>query len=580
MSIRRSLRDRSLWAGVVPFLILLGALAYVPFASQQATVEAALGRELSRHRLLVDQVARRLQAHGLHMDACVGRLADLLASVGPEADRMQEELRVTWDVMAAQADGDGLAVIDASGSILAETGALADADPRVRAGFLDVIRSATRDRGARFVVWEGADRGVRLTHWHEASAVAGDPAGIVLATVRLDVLVRGLFGGGPFESGVSFTVTGADGSVLLHSGLAPSGPVEGARMAAAACDSCHASFPVRDRLASRIAGGGRWVVSGVERVVAYAPVGFGGQRWTISASTPAREVVRPVAQQTIVSMSFTLAVVVMLLLFGLLLRQSHIRRIRLEDALAAQARVLAVAREKERLDAELASARRMAAIGEMVARVAHEVKNPLQYIGTAADLLAGTSKDPAAVELVGDMRTGIRRLDAIVTELLDFSRPMRLDLAPVDVNGVLAEVARRVVAADATLRLDLAEGLPEVRADGYKVRQVFENLLRNALDALPAAGKGPREIEVSTRPGQGAFAGGVAAGLRDTGRGIAPADLERIWEPFFTSKTHGSGLGLAVVRRIVDTHRGEVRVESEPGRGTLFTVSLRADPRG
>jgi two-component system sensor histidine kinase HydH len=178
------------------------------------------------------------------------------------------------------------------------------------------------------------------------------------------------------------------------------------------------------------------------------------------------------------------------------------------------------------------------------------------------------------------MRTGIRRLDAIVTELLDFSRPMRLDLAPVDVNGVLAEVARRVVAADATLRLDLAEGLPEVRADGYKVRQVFENLLRNALDALPAAGRGPREIDVSTRPGQGAFAGGVAAEIRDTGRGIAPADLERIWEPFFTSKTHGSGLGLAVVRRIVEAHRGEVRVESEPGRGTAFTMSLRADPQG
>jgi signal transduction histidine kinase len=569
-------RPGSLWNAAVPFAILLVAIWYVPYASQRATVKAALASEEARHRLLVNQIALRLQGDAGHLVECVSRLGTILADVPLDDPRARVEIEATWEMLHSYQDVDVFLVSDRDGRVVASHQGSHDPESEAEKRFLlerrDRVLREFRAFGSE--MWATRTRGLHLAIDGAIPAAGGEPRGAISVAVGVDRMIDRLFHGTGAEAGVTFTVMSADGSVLLHSGLAQMGPAaDGATPAS--CSSCHGDDPIRDRVREGKPGSGRYRIEGTERVVAHAPVRVAGQVWSISASTPSSEVLRPVAQQAIVSYFFTLAVVVMVLLLGVLLRRGHIRQIRLEHEVAAQRRSLAAAREKERLDRELEAARRMAAVGEMVARVAHEVKNPLQYIGTAVDLLGSIHKDPAAGELIADMRTGVRTLNAIVTELLDFSRPMRLDLAPVQLNDLATEVAGRVIPAGVETRLDVRQGLPEVRADAFKVRQVIENIVRNAVDALPTQGAGPRAITITTaNVDAGRLAGGVEVRIADTGKGIRAEDLPRIWEPFFTSKTHGSGLGLAVVRRIIDAHHGEVAVESVEGRGTTFKVTL------
>jgi signal transduction histidine kinase len=559
----------------VPFLVLLVALSYVPYASQRATVDAALVREQARHRLLVTQVAARVQADAEHDVGAVLRLAHALERAPLDDPSTVAEMGTAWDLLSSLPDVDSLVVVDAAGRPLHAYGPTTELSPEAHRAFRSALQDAIRDtRPVDAFIWSSGQDGLRMTVHAAVRGPDSTNPGAVALTVRVDRMIARLFHGASLESGVSFTIIAADGSVLLHSGLAPMAAEGGP--GAGACADCHSDPNLRERMMQRQAGGGRERIADVDRVVAYAPVSIAGQVWMISASTPVTEVVRPVAQQAIVSLFFTLTIVIVLLLLGILLRRGHIRQIELEHELAAKEKLLGLAREKERLDGELEASRRMATIGEMVARVAHEVKNPLQYIGTAADLLASTTKDEAASSLIGDMRTGVRTLNAIITELLDFSRPMRLDVAPVDLSELAAEVARRVVPADAEALLVLEPGLPEVPCDGYKIRQILENLVRNAVDALATGPGAVRRIELSTAREDP----WVVVRVRDSGRGIRPEDLPRIWEPFFTSKTHGSGLGLAVVRRTIDAHRGEVRVESVPGEGTTFSVLLRPDRPG
>ncbi len=569
-------RPGNLWNAAVPFAILLLALGYVPYASQQATGAAALASEQARHRLLVNQVGLRVQADAEHLVAAVSRLAMNLSKSGLGAPTVAPEIDATWNMLRSYQDVDAMVVLDPADGIVHEVEANFAEGLAERESFLGSVRRF-RDGSRRIdsEIWTAGMKGLHMTIESRIVSPDGGTLGMVAVSVALDRMIARLFQGTGQEAGVTFTVMSSDGSVLLHSGLVPRGPASPAAMSQE-CGSCHGGDPIRDRVMDAHPGAGRHVIEGVERVVAWAPVKIAGQTWSISASTSTTEVLRPVAQQAIVSLFFTLAVVIVVMMLGLLLRRSHIRQMGLEHSLAAQTKLLALAREKERLDRELEAARRMASIGEMVARVAHEVKNPLQYIGTASELLASMSKDPTAQALIGDMRTGVKTLDAIITELLDFSRPMRLAVAPVALNEVVREVARRVIPAEGVqVAVELAPELPEVPADGYKVRQVLENLVRNAVDALPPPGSGTRAITLSTEPvTEGKFAGGARIRVRDTGRGIRSEDLPRIWEPFFTSKTHGSGLGLAVVRRIIDAHRGQIEVESTEGVGTTFTITL------
>jgi signal transduction histidine kinase len=227
---------------------------------------------------------------------------------------------------------------------------------------------------------------------------------------------------------------------------------------------------------------------------------------------------------------------------------------------------------------------RLAALGEMAAAIAHEVKNPLAGIEVMAGLLrrrlAGQSEAQATLT---DIINEAKMANAIVIEVLDFVRPIRLQVEPVPVARVLHDAVHGAEAMvprrETALRIDVPDSLPSIEGDGGQLRQLFTNLVSNAFEALD--GRGTVTITAQYVPGDdGPGADALASmptivvDVADDGAGI-PDDLQdRIFNPFFTTKPRGSGLGLAIVRKIVDAHDGRISVASPPSGGARFRVVL------
>jgi signal transduction histidine kinase len=227
---------------------------------------------------------------------------------------------------------------------------------------------------------------------------------------------------------------------------------------------------------------------------------------------------------------------------------------------------------------------RLAALGEMAAGLAHEIRNPLGAIKGAAQYLrpptgsqAPLADRPRGVdEFLDIIVEEVNRLNRVVSQFLDYARPDRGEREPVDVNEVvrrtvqLLEQQARGVAVD----VHLGEDLPQIRGNAEQLRQVFLNLGLNALQAMPDGGR----LVVSTRLRRGARRGEPASFLetrfRDSGPGIPEKLLKNIFVPFFTTKEGGSGLGLAISQRIAQNHGGIIDVRSQEGRGATFSVLL------
>ena len=222
---------------------------------------------------------------------------------------------------------------------------------------------------------------------------------------------------------------------------------------------------------------------------------------------------------------------------------------------------------------------RLAALGQMSAGLAHEIRNPLGVIKGSAEMLhqkLGES-NPLASELAGYISSETNRLSALVARFLDFARPQALELLPGDVRAMvetaLAAVAAQRPKAKVTVERVYAESLPLVRMDDRLCEQVFQNLALNAYEAMEPHG-GKLRVEISTARRAGVE--GVEVTLRDTGPGIPPEIYEQIFNPFFTTKKMGVGLGLAIVSKIVDELRGSLQVESKAGQGACFRVFFPA----
>jgi len=241
-----------------------------------------------------------------------------------------------------------------------------------------------------------------------------------------------------------------------------------------------------------------------------------------------------------------------------------------------------------RMEQELRRRERLAGVGELAASIAHEIRNPLAAISGSVELLRGEGGGADRERLMHIVLREIGRLDALIGDFLQFARPAPPKLAPVAVGALLAEVAEMLAtAAPPGAKLELeADPRAVALADPTQLRQVLWNLARNACDALQ--GQGVVRLSASRVGGapQGPGAGGRKRGreeaaaveivVADTGRGIPLADLERIFDPFYTTKPDGTGLGLATVHRIVESHGGALQVESQPGVGTRFRVHLPA----
>lgn len=221
---------------------------------------------------------------------------------------------------------------------------------------------------------------------------------------------------------------------------------------------------------------------------------------------------------------------------------------------------------------EVQRSERLAALGQLTAGLAHELRNPLGTIKNSAEMLGKRvgAGDAISKELSGYISTEVDRTNELVKRFLDFARPFRLRVEPAELHEILdraiVQVQTRAVERRVALVRNESPDVAAVLLDAQWIEQMLANLLGNAIDASEPGSA----VTVTTRPAEG----GVEIAVIDRGVGIAPENLPSVFNPFFTTKADGTGLGLAIVSKIVDEHRGRIFVESEPGAGTTFRVWL------
>lgn len=243
-------------------------------------------------------------------------------------------------------------------------------------------------------------------------------------------------------------------------------------------------------------------------------------------------------------------------------------------------------RNLKQAQAEARRAERLAALGQLSAGLAHEIRNPLGVIKGSAELLNQklAVADPLSQELAGYIYTEVNRLSALVGRFLDFARPSQLELHPQELREVmersLKAVAQQGATAKVEVRRDFAPDLPPVLIDRELCEQAFTNLLLNACEAMGEQGG---ELRIGMHAAASADGSGngneVVVEIEDTGPGVPPDLKEEIFNPFFTTKETGVGLGLAIVSKIVDAHGGTLTLSSPPGQGARFRVTLPAKAR-
>lgn len=233
------------------------------------------------------------------------------------------------------------------------------------------------------------------------------------------------------------------------------------------------------------------------------------------------------------------------------------------------------ARDRQVLEERLRRSEHLAGLGKMVASVSHELKNPLGIIRSTAEMLRKRiGGDSAANEqlttVIVDETT---RLDGIVREFLDFSRPHQINLRSLQVGDIAREafgfVEAELKERGIDGRLEIEEGLPPVQLDRRLFYQALLNILLNGMQSMPDGGA----LEVRVARSQDSETG-VVVEISDSGLGIPEDSLDQIFKPFYTDKTRGTGLGLAIVKNIIESHQGQISVESVFGEGATFRITL------
>lgn len=245
--------------------------------------------------------------------------------------------------------------------------------------------------------------------------------------------------------------------------------------------------------------------------------------------------------------------------------------------------MIAKLRQNRELEEKVRETQYLTQLGRLSSGVAHEIRNPLNFIALAIDhldaLSAGggtpeTAKEKA--QIIGRIKEEIQRLNELVINFITYGRPQDPSLSPVQIPEIVESVLRM---ADGRLR---TQGIkcrrefrasPPVQADPDMIRRAVLNIVGNAIDAMPEGG----ELYISAGPRDG---GGYELVVGDTGVGISEENRDRIFEPYFTSKPSGLGLGLVLTRKIMEAHGGEIMVDSHPGKGTRIRVVLPGEPAG
>jgi PAS domain S-box-containing protein len=226
--------------------------------------------------------------------------------------------------------------------------------------------------------------------------------------------------------------------------------------------------------------------------------------------------------------------------------------------------------EVKRLQRQMELRERLTALGEMSAGIAHELRNPMAVITGYLNLLSKKA-DPAAQETIRGIGNEISGMNRIIGDLLTFARPASLNRVKVRIKELLQGcLASALQASGAGPGIKTSIDIEDIEAsfDEVLMRQAFTNLLQNAFEAMPEGGTIALETGIRNKD--------LVIVIRDTGIGVAPATVKKIFLPFFTTKDKGVGMGLALAHKVIASHGGRIEVESEEGKGTVFTVILPA----
>jgi PAS domain S-box-containing protein len=222
----------------------------------------------------------------------------------------------------------------------------------------------------------------------------------------------------------------------------------------------------------------------------------------------------------------------------------------------------------------LVKSERLAAIGQVAAMVGHDLRNPLTGISGAAYYLKmklGPNAEKRTIQMLEIIEKDIQYSNKIITDLMDYSREIKLELTETTPKSIIAESISLIRIPEKVQLADLTQNEPRIKIDIDKMKRVFANFIKNAVDAMPQGGK----LTISSR----ASSNNVEFMLIDSGVGMAKEVMEQIWTPFFTTKAKGMGLGLAICRRIIEVHQGKISVESIVGEGTTFTITIPLEPK-
>jgi two-component system sensor histidine kinase HydH len=239
-----------------------------------------------------------------------------------------------------------------------------------------------------------------------------------------------------------------------------------------------------------------------------------------------------------------------------------------------------VASSIARFEHETALQERLSALGQLSAVIAHELRNPLMVIKASARELQqqGASLDDVRESAVDIIRE-VARLDRIMTDVLDFARPLQVERSPVDVAALVWDAARAILDGweGPHVRLALDPEVGTIVTDGERLQGVLANLLQNARGAVRAAGRCD-EVDSIELGGRRTRDGRLLLWVADKGAGVPARDLPHVFEPFFTTKRDGTGLGLAIARKVVDALGGTIRMQSREGEGTRVEIELPDRP--
>ncbi|RMF79843.1 MAG: HAMP domain-containing protein, partial [Nitrospirae bacterium] len=222
---------------------------------------------------------------------------------------------------------------------------------------------------------------------------------------------------------------------------------------------------------------------------------------------------------------------------------------------------------------EMEQSGHLVAVGEMVGVISHELRNPLAGIRSAIQVLVSQAEEGGNREILKQLDAATQRLDSMLGSTLDLLRPNRMVVEFTDLNEALEQALffiRRDRRRGVELKMELAPDLPLIHVDREQIQQVFLNLALNALQAMGKEGT----LTITTAQAETPEGRALVVRFADTGPGIPPDRIERIFEPLYTTRPDGTGLGLSTSKRIVERHGGTLTVESEVGKGAVFTVTL------